>query len=332
MLLFLAGIVEQLDLALEHLGKRTVHDARFSLMMTDNALELVLHQIVEDKRREAGSWQYREKPYPYETQLRKAYLGSFSDKVAFARIEAGLDDKTARTFNILHDYRNDLYHAGLAHESILQTLAQFYFNTACVHLSSYEPKWFGWASSQKMPDRAQKYFTGDRSFPGKPEDFAKACDTMAKSFDFDAGNVSEILADDLDRIIEDIDACIQVVSDGVYEGQQTSRDEAVLSTQAWDMAFSDEGREFAAKKGFEGNPLQIGDFLIQEFPFRFRNDPIAGWQAQSKKLRANADPHAALDHYQSFVMHTGPLRSALERSAAAAEAAIDAEIDRMRGK
>lgn len=332
MLLFLAGIVEQLDLALEHLGKRTVYDARFSLMLTDNALELVLHQIVEDERREEGSWRYREKPYPYETQLRKAYLGSFSDKVAFARLEAGLDDKTARTFNILHGYRNDLYHAGLAHESILQTLAQFYFNTACAYLSAYEPKWFGGASSLKVPDRALKYFTSDRSFPGKPEDFAKACDAMARSFDFDEGNVSEILADNLDQITEDTDACLQIVSDGVYEGQQISRDEAVLSTQAWDMAFNDEGRAFAREKGFEGNPFQIVDFLMREFPFRFRNDPIPGWQAQSKKLRSNADPHAALEHYQSFVMQTGPLRAALERSAAAAEATIDAEIGRMRGK
>lgn len=174
MLLFLAGVVEQLDLALEHIGKRDVHNARFGLMLTDNALELILHQIVKDKMAEAASWRYRDKPYPYGSQLRKAFLGSFSDKVAFAKIEGGLDAEIARSFNILHDYRNDIYHAGLAHEGILLSLARFYFDSSCAYLSRYQPKGIGWASDQEMPERAQKYFTGRRTFPGKREDFAEA--------------------------------------------------------------------------------------------------------------------------------------------------------------
>ncbi|WP_250495050.1 hypothetical protein [Caballeronia sp. GAWG1-1] len=91
MLLFLAGVVEQLDFALEHICKGDVHNARFGLMLTDNAVELILHQIVKDKCAEVGSWRYDGKTYPYELQLQKAFLGSFSDKVALAKIEAGLD-------------------------------------------------------------------------------------------------------------------------------------------------------------------------------------------------------------------------------------------------
>jgi hypothetical protein len=332
MLLFLTGVIEQLDLALEHIGKGDVHNARFGLMLTDNALELVLHQIVKDKRAEAGSWRYREKPYPYESQLRKAFLGSFSDKVAFARLEASLDVQSARTFNILHEYRNDIYHAGLAHHAILLSLARLYFHASCAFLSQYEPMGLSWGSGQKVPERAQKYFKGDRMFPGRREDFAEACNAMAAASGFDAGEVSEVLADDLDRIIEDMDICIQIVADGVYEGQQTTRDEAILSTQAWDLAFDDEGKAFAAENGFEGNVLQSVDFLKEKYPLRYRRDPIPSWQAQAQKLRAKADAHIALTHYQSFVKQTGPLRAALEQSAAAAEAEIEAESDRMRGK
>lgn len=332
MLLFLAGVVEQLDLSLEHIGKGDVHNARFGLMLTDNALELVLHQIVKDKRAEAGSWRYREEPYPYEAQLRKAFLGSFSDKLAFARLEAGLDAQASRTFNVLHEYRNDLYHAGLAHHAILPSLARFYLHTSCAFLSRYEPQGLGWGSAQRMPERAQKYFKGDKLFPGEREDFAEACQAMAAASGFDAGEIVGVLADDLDRIIEGMDICIGIVADGVYEGQQTTRDEAILGTQAWDLAFDDDGKAFAAEKGFKGNPLQFVDFLVENYPFRFRRDPIPSWQTQAKKLRANADAHIALDHYQSFVKQTGPLRAALEQSAAAAEAEIEAAIDRMRGK
>lgn len=332
MLLFLAGVIEQLDLALEHIGKGDVHNARFGLMLTDNALELVLHQIVEDKRAIAGSWLYREKPYPHEAQLKKAYLGSFSDKVAFARIEAAMDDQTARSVNVLHHYRNDVYHAGLAHHEILPSLARFYFHTTTNFVAQYDPRGVGWGSGQRIPERAQKYFNGDRTFPGKREDFPRACETLAEANAFDADDFSELLAADLGRIIEHVDTCIQIVADGVYQGQQQTRDEAIRSTQAWDLAFSAEGQTFARDRGFEGNPLQIVDILGEKYPLRYRRDPIPSWKAQAKKLRAKADAGAALNHYHSFVTQTGPLRAALEQSAAAAEAEIDAAIDRMRGK
>ena len=50
MLMFLATVLDQMDLALEHIQKSTVHDARFALMLTDNAVELVLHQIAKDQQ------------------------------------------------------------------------------------------------------------------------------------------------------------------------------------------------------------------------------------------------------------------------------------------
>ncbi len=331
MLLFLAGVVEQLDLALEHIDKGDVHNARFGLMMTDNALELVLHQIARDKRAEAGSWRYRDKPYPYEAQLRRAFLGSFSDKVVFVRLEGGLDAESAHTFNILHDYRNDIYHAGLAHEGILLALARFYFDTSCAYISHYEPLGVGWSSDQKMPERAQKYFNGHRSFPGKREDFGAACIAMAAANDFDPAEVSEILSEDMDRIVEFADTCIQIVADGVYEGQQTTRDGAVIGVQAWDLAFSDEGKAFVVELGFEGHPVRSVDLLIEKYPFPFRRDPIPSWKERSKRLRARGHPHQALDSYQAFVTQTGTLRAALEQSASAAEAEIERVMDERRG-
>jgi hypothetical protein len=48
-LLVLATVLEQLDLALEHILKRDIHNARFGLMLTDSARELVLHQIAKTR-------------------------------------------------------------------------------------------------------------------------------------------------------------------------------------------------------------------------------------------------------------------------------------------
>lgn len=213
-------------------------------------------------------------PYPYESQLRKAFLGSFSDKVAFARIEEGLDAERARTFNILHGYRNDVYHAGLTHEGILLSLARFYFDTCCTYMSNYKPIGIGWGSSQKMPERAKKYFRGDLTFPDNRGDFAEACKTMAGANAFDPAEVIKTLADDMDQIVDYMDNYIQTVADGIYESQKTTRDQAIIDTQAWDLAFSNEGKAFVIKLGFKGHPVRSVSLLIEKYNFPVCRDPI----------------------------------------------------------
>src|SRR5258708_2368266 len=79
MLLFLATILEQLDLALEHVLKRDIHNARFGLMLTDNALELVLHQMAKDKVNDLKSYPWRCDSLTHQAALDKALGRSFGD-------------------------------------------------------------------------------------------------------------------------------------------------------------------------------------------------------------------------------------------------------------
>lgn len=69
MLLFLASVLEQLDLALEHIAKRDIHNARFGLMLTDNAIELVLHQIAKRKSSDLKEFSFRRENYPHQKAL-----------------------------------------------------------------------------------------------------------------------------------------------------------------------------------------------------------------------------------------------------------------------
>ena len=333
MLLFLAGVVEQLDLALEHLNKGDAHNARFGLMLTDNALELVLHQIAKDKRSDAASWRYQANPYPYEAKAKKAFLGRFPEKISFAKLDGGLDAESARTFTILHDYRNDVYHAGLAHEQILHTLAVFYFKATCDFLGTYQSHGIGWGSANRMPERAKKYFKGQgSSMPGKREDYPEACRTLAAACGHDPRALIDALADDVEKIADYMDTCLQIVADGVYVGQQVSRDQAILDTQAWDVAFEDDGKAFLRSRQFKGSVLAAVQLIAAEYPFKVRRDPVPSWQEKAKKLRRASNPHIALDHYQAFVTQTASLRAAIEQSAGAAEAEIEAASDRMRGR
>jgi hypothetical protein len=331
-LLFLASVLEQLDLALEHIAKGDVHNARFGLMLTDNAVELVLHQIAKDKASDLKSYSFLREEYAHQDALNKALGRNFEAKLKFAKVEASLPEEIAQTITILHGYRNEVYHVGLRHEAILPALSVFYFDTACGYLGTYKPRGLGWSSNQKLPERAKKYFHGHATFPGGFNDFANGCALLGKTCDHDPKSTISVLADEMDEIIQQQNVCIDIVADGVYAGQQMTRDEAVVSTQAWRLAFSDEGKAFAMNQSWSGNWLQLVEWLGKNYPHKFRSDPIRAWEKRAVRLRANKSPHAALSNYQSFMASTAGIREALEESAAAAEREIDAAIDRARGK
>lgn len=332
MLLFLASVVEQLDLALDHISKGDIHNARFGLMLTDNAVELVLHQIAKDKASDLKFQSYRNEKYEHQKALDKALGRTFDDKVRFARLEAKVSDECARTITILHSYRNEVYHIGLKHATILPVLSLFYFDVACDFLSSYQSRGLGWGSNQRIPERAQKYFQGDKLFPGRQDDFGNACKTLRAACKHDPRYTIDVLADELDRVIEYQDTFIDIIARGVYVGQETTRDGAVRDTQAWKLAFNEEGRTFALSNGFQGSVFGLVQFLAAKYPLQLRSDPIPSWTKQATTMRSNKSPHGALSKYHSFMISTADIREALEESAGAAEAEIEAASERARGK
>lgn len=333
MILFLAGVLEQMDLALEHLSEDEAHNARFALMLTDNAVELVLHQIAKDQADRVKSFRHVERDYTRKDELAAALGKSFDAKVKFARLEGNLSEEFAQTINLLHSYRNELYHVGLQHQPILQGLAEFYFDTACQFLAGYIPRGLYWGSAQKLPERAKKYFTRGPAMPATFGDFEKGCEILGAELDFDPKQMVHLLADHMDRVIDYQDTCVGVVADGVYVGDQVSRDQAVTDSQAWAIAFTDVGKTFARENAWSGGSVGgYVEWIKANYPFRVKIDPIPSWRKQAARLRTKANPHVALANYQSFLDVTAELRDAIESSAASAEAEIDRLIDEWRGK
>ena len=89
MLLFLASVIEQLDLALEQISKGDVHYARFGMMLTDNAVELILHQIAKDKASNLKMYAWQKETYEHQAALDNALGRNFDAKIKFAKIEGG---------------------------------------------------------------------------------------------------------------------------------------------------------------------------------------------------------------------------------------------------
>jgi hypothetical protein len=74
-----------------------------------------------------------------------------------------------------------------------------------------------------------------------------------------------------------------IVANGVYVGQQTTRDGAVRDTQAWKLAFTEEGRTFALSNGFQGSMLG----LVEVWPpdSRCNSDLIRSPHGKSRPQR-----------------------------------------------
>lgn len=169
MLKFLASVLDQMDLALEHIQKSGVHDARFGLMLTDNVIELTMHELAKNKHSELkASWIVRER-YQHTKELEEAMGRVIEAKLKFAKLEGLLTEEQARTVAIMHDFRNELYHVGLQHEAILPALSRLYFSTACAVLRAYPIRSFGYLVGIQLPERSKKYFTnrGDYSPPSR---------------------------------------------------------------------------------------------------------------------------------------------------------------------
>lgn len=320
----LANTIEQLDLAAEHLGHRDPSNARFALMLTDNIVELTLHQYAKEKRIELKAW--RKDMYEHEKALEKALGRWFDEKVRFGTLIGKLTHEVSESIRIGHQFRNDVYHIGLQHEAVLPAVAAFYFELACRLCADHDMRSWGYSPGQNIPVRAQKYFKADRHFTNFREEYKTGCHALLATSGHDNRHFAERLADHMDEVIDAQDRYIDYVAKNAPSRE--SRDEVIISCQSWPLAFSEKGRAFALNNGFFSG--HIVDWLGQNYPFAFKGDPIEAWRKRSERLRHEPDPHKALKMYRSFMDETAELRESIEESTSAVDQYVEGQIERMR--
>lgn len=331
MLRFCVNNIEQLDLALEHVAKGDPNNARFGMMLTDNVVEITLHKIAKEQASKLTSIIYRDQSYEHVSDLEKAMGRHFEPKVRFAVLTDKIDKEVGDSINIFHSFRNDIYHVGLQHEAILPQLAIFYFKIASDFLSSFSTNWIGWNPGQKLPERAQKYFEISKFCPGTLEKYQAGCLKMGKSLKFCSSDFSETLADHLDEIIDQNDIAIETIATGGPRVQ--NRTQAIIDSQAWQIAFSEKGKRFTLDQHWSGG--SVWDHVVwiaNNYLLTCKYDPISKWKKRADSVRREKNPHKSLKKYRDFMRQTEDIRDILEGAHTQVEAYIDEQIDRMRGK
>ena len=238
-----------------------------------------------------------------------------------------IPEPVADSLLYLHSYRNAIYHEGIRHEGILHALAIFYFEIACAVLKAFNPMW--WTSGrEKLSHRAIKYLGKPSSFGGR-DAFPTACDRLLL---VGASLGDSLIADldaDLGKTIEHVDEQIKFLSDAAPE--KTTRQEAIISAQAWPLAFTDKGKQWAHDNGC-AEPFVGGyvDWLGKNYPWPVKTDPIAGWRKRRESLRGEKDKHLGLKKYVDFMRQTEQFRAEIDEAEAGLDRHIEEQIDHAR--
>lgn len=327
---FFADQIDQLDLAIDQLAVRDRNFDRFALMLVDNVVELVLHQHAKDKVMMGRAFAANKKPKPEWKTAVAATGQGFDAKVRYARETAMISAATADSILYLHSFRNSAYHQGSRHESILHSLAVFYFRVACTVLSSYKPVFYSMHSGDKISHRAVKYL-GKPDLCGQKDAFTRASGRLTEV----AESLGENLIDDLQAemlaTIEQIDGWLDFISEN--DPSRPSRDEAVRHCQAWPFAWTDEGKAFAKANGCKSSNMdEYVEWLGHNYTWQVKTDPITSWNKRHRSLKKEKDTDAALKKYCDFMKQTEAFRESLDEGVLQLDGYIQEQIDRARGK
>jgi hypothetical protein len=282
----------------------------------------------QDKQRELKSSSQRDKVYEHSSALEAALGQHFGSKIKFASTIGALAEGASESFGIFHAFRNEVYHIGIQHEAILPVVAAFYFKVACEFLSGYRPRWIGYNPDMELPERARSFFDEQRFHIDRIEKYQAACRELGDALPFSPKDMAGVLADHMDDVIKMQDIAIQMIA--TAGPRKHSRDEAVVETFAWNVAFTEVGKRFALERGFEGSMADYIKWLGENYPLPLRNDPIPGWKSRAAGIRAKSNQHKALKKYRDFMRQTSDARAALEKSHGQVEQYVEEQIERMR--
>lgn len=338
MMQILCDHIDQLDLALDQLALKDRNFDRFAIMLVDNVVELTLHQHALN-RQILHNQRLRHGQAELDLKALNAALGqNFDAKVAFALQSGLLTKPMSQSINWLHSFRNSSYHAGMRHEGILNSLANFYLRTCCDLLGRYRPAFWSFGA-ERISHRAAKYLGNCEELEvlfkaGEMFDEAwKRLSAVAVNMQC---NLNNDLARDLSNTIDRVDQQISFIADNApSKGGVYTRNEVVVDAQAWAMAFTQKGIQYAQKNGYQGHAslgAALGSWLVENYSAPFPVDPIPKWKIRLGAIKREKDEHKALEKYCNFIKQTQGVRQDIARQARLLDGALQEQIDWARGK
>lgn len=325
--------VEQLDRVVDELHEGSIVANRLALILTDNVVELMLHRrcedIFSDKR---TPWSQVEDVSRYSKVERHRVLGrNFDPKPKFLLAEEELTADDYDFIRICHHMRNSAYHTGITHDDILPVLAWEYHALACELFSRFRIT--SWRSNPRdqPPPRFAKYLDQKESSSWRPFSSDQQTEIAASlNARRPALKVSlpVTLATYVERRIERLEELIEYLVTGNPDGHdlQKTLDEA----QWWHDLFAEIPNEIEENSdAYRDLIRERGTAMRASWKPKHRVVPIDSWKRRGVQLREG--PNAlALVRYEQLMNDMAYIYDAVEESAGALDAHVEAQIEHMR--
>ena len=290
----LYSCIEQMELSARQLHLPGPSFARFSLLLTDNIVELMLHRMCERCFRE-DDLSHSPKKRKYDQITRRRILGRhFDEKLKFVLAIEYLSRDEGEIIRIAHSYRNEVYHTGIRYEPILHGLAWEYHAVACGVLAKYRPGSTTHAHNVDVSEAVLKIL--DTSEPWRlsyEAARARAVEKLERLRPEREGSLALVLSQYAVEKVERIQKALQFV---VEENPMHMTAAEILDhIQFNHYAFDPEAKRLDDSVGNVpgGMAIQL-QALRKSWRPRHKTDPTHRWMSRARKLSSETTPASGL--------------------------------------
>lgn len=326
--------VVQLEEAKRFILDGDVARLRLALILLDNAVEAIMSRVIDDKFGRARMYAQMLGNFPagaldVESETLKRKIAAeviperrqkkverdFNEKLALLSENCrDLPPPTARTLRHLHLYRNETQHHDRIRVGSIRPAVLVLFDIAADLLVSLQPRMTTWASDEDY-GWLRKYGFSD-TFPlGRDDLRARIAAELRSDLPLGVVGIRKALVGHLTDRLDAMDEQLDFVASNWTTGPDPSG--TLKAIQFWHLH----------KPGcrLEGPELQA-------FIPAHNLDSFTQWRTAVDKLNFMEDRLALFGRFATIENEFQPLEAMIDDMAAAIDAGIQAEIDRIRGK
>ncbi len=330
---YLSLCVEQLDLSVKQLHFNDPSYDRFSLILTDNIVELILHKQCERLISYDDMWKTIQKQKYPDIERKKVLGGYFKEKTKFCKNENLISEEEQIFINNCHKHRNVLYHVGIKYNDIIHSLALLYHQIGCELFKRLKPDGFLHPSPKtEYSEAVERHIKPSKVGIDMHKAIKDACSSLSKNRPDLPKPFPQVLSNSALNALEDLENGLTFLVDD--NPNKMNEEQIIFHVQLWDYLQDKDTVEEALKMSgvkYE-NFFRAREYLEQNWNAPIKNNPIPRWKGRAEKLKAETNNFVCMAKYETLRNDMSDFERAVDKAGFALDSQIQLDIDAALGK
>jgi hypothetical protein len=298
--------LDQLALARQQLETREAECGRVAHILTDNAVELMLHYQAEAAARSHGFPLTRRIEKEEQRELVGLHL---EPKLRLARELKVLTAEESEFVVTNHYYRNEVYHRGLRHNRVIWDLAWHYHAFACALVPKINAGFgIGYSPDRKVPARLAAFGATHAELMKKHGGVGPIARDLTEKGAAPEKKLGAVLGAAVAAEVRRLDEMLDWTVANLPRSRKRTRLEVIAENQLWAAMF-DPQKAGKCRRHPEADERLAKAKLASTDPFEWvrvvlippiTGDPIKSWTGRARSISAEIDVIKALKKYHSL--------------------------------